>query len=166
MRTPRILIPALLLLGLVACENEPVTVAVDTGQLDLVLGDYADERAQVIETVSAARGIELQNSGALDRAAARQALDLASHRESTHLGQDGSSPFDRVVAEGGELDQVREFIFRIEGQPDDLAARAASSWLAPFERNAVLIEPATHAAVAFAPVAEGGYVGVLLLAQH
>ena len=65
-----------------------------------------------------------------------------------------------------QTDGVREFIFQIEGEPEDLAERALAAWLAPFEDNGVMTEPATHAAVAFAPTADGGYVGGLLLAQR
>lgn len=61
---------------------------------------------------------------------------------------------------------VREFLFRVEGHMDDLGTRAAGTWLAPFEDNGVLTEPCTHAAVAFAPLEDGGCVGVLLLAQR
>ena len=168
-RTPRSLLSLLsllLLLGLVACESEPAEDAVDVSRLDQVLDDYSTERARVVESVSDARESALETSAALDRAAARQALDLAAHRTTTHVGRDGTSPFDRVRAEGGDLDEVREFIFRVEGDPEDLADRAAASWLAPFEDNAVRAVPATHVAVAFAPVNEGGYVGVLLLAQR
>jgi hypothetical protein len=164
--TSRALLALLLLLGLAACEDEPAIEAVDAAQLDLVLAEYSDARARVLESVAVARETELAASAALDRAAARQALDLADHRTTTHIGLDGTSPFDRLRAHGGELRDVREFIFRIEGDPEDLAAKAAASWLAPFDDNAVLTEPATHAAVAFAPVDEGGYVGVLLLAHR
>lgn len=166
MSLSRILLSALLLVGLVACENEPPAEVVDAGLLDQVLSDYSGARATVVARVADAREAELETSGALDRAAARQALDLSTHRTSTHMGQDGTSPFERMRAEGATLENVREFIFRIEGEPADLGARAAASWLAPFDENGVLTEPATHVAVAFAPVAEGGYVGVLLLAQR
>ena len=166
MRTRNILLSLILATGVVACESEPASEAVDTGQLDLVLAEHSGDREAVVERVSEAREQDLDTSVALDRAAARQAVDLARHRTSTHMGHDGTSPFERLRAEGGDLDHVREFIFRIEGEPEDLAARAAASWLAPFEDNAVLTEPATHVAVAFAPVDDGGYVGVLLLAQR
>jgi uncharacterized protein YkwD len=154
-----------LLFGLVACESETETYT-DPGQVDAVLSEYAAERAEVIAAIGDARGIELSSSPALDRAAARHALELAGHRTSTHLGADGSSPVERIREAGARMRGVREFIFRIEGDPEDLGRRAAHTWLAPFDDNAVLTEPCTHAAVAFAPLEEGGSVGVLLLAQR
>jgi len=139
---------------------------VNANSIDTVLNEHAADRDQVISSLADARDIELGTSTALDRAAARHAIDLADRRLSTHIGSDGSSPRERLSDAGVRMDGVREFIFQIQGEPENLAERALAAWLAPFEDNAVLTEPATHAAVAFAPIAEGGYVGVLLLAQR
>ena len=160
------LLSLLLLVGLVACETDSGTPAVDAGQIDAVLSEYSADRAAVMSAISDARGMELATSATLDQAAARHALDLAHHRTATHMGQDGSSPHQRMHEAGGDMRHVREFIFRIEGDPEDLGAAAATTWLAPHDQNAVLTEPCTHAAVAFAPLEEGGCVGVLLLAQR
>ena len=162
----RILLSLALIGGLVACESEPMDTGVDTNRIDTVLDEHAGDRGQVISTLAAARDTELNTSTALDRAAARHALDLADRRVSTHIGSDGSSPRERLSDAGLVMDGVREFIFQIQGEPEDLAERALATWLAPFEGNGVLTEPATHAAVAFAPTETGGYVGVLLLAQR
>jgi len=155
-----------LLLGLVACDSEPEPAAVDPVQSDSLLEEYSAERAVVVAAVGEARGMELATSSALDLAAVRQAMDLASHRTATHMGQDGSSPMDRMRAAGAQMHDVHEFIFRIEGHRDDLGHQAAAAWLAPMEDNPVLTQPCTHAAVAFAPTEDGGCVGVLLLAQR
>jgi uncharacterized protein YkwD len=164
--TTRILLSLALLCGLAACESEPMDTGVDANSIDTVLNEHAADRDQVISSLADARDIELTTSTALDRAAARHALDLADRRMSTHIGRDGSSPRERLSDAGAEIDGVREFIFQIQGEPENLAERALATWLAPFEDNAVLTEPATHAAVAFAPTEDGGYVGVLLLAQR
>ena len=160
-----ILLSLILMLGLVACEPERYPES-STGEVDAVLVEYSAERATVVSAIADARDLDLQTSEALDRAAASHALDLARHRTSTHLGQDGSSPRERMRRAGSQMRDVREFIFRIEGHCEDLGAMAAGTWLAPHDENAVLTEPATHAAVAFAPLEEGGSVGVLLLAQR
>jgi uncharacterized protein YkwD len=156
----------LLIVGLVACGEEPEQASVDPGQLDTVLAEYSADRAAVIAAVGEARGMELQTSNALDRAAARHALDLASHRTATHMGQDGSHPMTRLHEAGAGMSDVREFIFRVESDPEDLGRSAAMAWLAPMKDNGVLTEPGTHVAVAFAPLEDGGCVGVLLLAQR
>jgi uncharacterized protein YkwD len=163
---------SLLLLGsltsLVACESspEPEATSADAGRIDGVLDEYATARAEVLSSIAAARDLDLTNDRTLDRAAARHALDLAERRETSHLGSDGSSPQSRLRASGFAGRQAREFLFQIQGEPEDLGASAAKSWLAPFEDNGVLTEPATHAGVAFAPTSDGGYVGVLILAQR
>ena len=160
------LLSLFLMLGLMACESDTETPGVDSGQIDTVLQDFSSERAEVVAAISDARGIELDSSSALDYAAARHALDLAGHRTSTHMGEDGTSPMERIHAAGSGMKHVREFIFRIEGHRDDLGHRASKTWLAPFDDNAVMTEPCTHVAVAFAPVEDGGCVGVLLLGQR
>jgi hypothetical protein len=162
----RILLSLALMGGLVGCESEPMDQGVDANRIDTALTDYAADRGQVISSIADARDIELTTSTALDRSAARHALDLADRRVSTHIGSDGSSPMERLSDAGMEMDGVREFIFQIRGEPKDLAGSALATWLAPFKDNGVLTEPATHAAVAFAPTEDGGYVGVLLLAQR
>jgi hypothetical protein len=156
----------ILLVGLAACGEEPERAAVDPGQLDTVLAEHSADRAAVIAAVGEARGTELETTVALDRAAARHALDLASHRTATHMGQDGSHPMARLRDAGAEMSGVSEFIFRVESDPEDLGGSAAAAWLAPIKDNGVLTEPCTHAAVAFAPLEDGGWVGVLLLAQR
>ncbi|RKZ13344.1 hypothetical protein DRQ53_13455 [bacterium] len=172
MSAKRILLSLILLVGLAACESDTPDPVADPGQIDQALSEFASARSQVIQSLGEARGADLSESAALDRAAARHALDLATHRTSTHIGLDGSSPGERIASHGGQMDRQREFIFRIEGDPGDqsdyadLADRALATWLAPLPDNAVLTESATHAAVAFAPTRDGGYVGVLLLAQR
>jgi uncharacterized protein YkwD len=173
-KAARILFSLLLLGGLagltslVACESSPETEATpaDAGQIDGVLDEYATARAEVLSSIAAARNLDLATDRTLDRAAARHALDLAERSESSHIGADGSSPQARLQASGFAGRHAREFLFQIQGEPADLGASAAKSWLAPFEDNGVLTEPATHAGVAFAPTADGGYVGVLILAQR
>jgi hypothetical protein len=155
-----------LLAGVVACDPGTEDPGPDPDQLEAVLKKYSSNRSEVIVAIGKARGKTLERSVELDRAAARHALDLATHRTSTHMGEDGSWPAQRIREAGGEMQSVREFIFRIEGDRDDLGALAAQTWLAPHDQNAVLTEPCTHAAVAFAPLEEGGCVGVLLLAQR
>ena len=155
-----------LLAGLIACAPGSEDPGPDAEQLEAVLKKYSGDRSEVLLAIGNARGTELGRSAKLDRAAARHALDLAGHRTSTHMGQDGSGPAQRIREAGDRMRDVHEFIFRIEGDRDDLGAIAAQTWLAPHEQNAVLTEPCTHAAVAFAPLDEGGYVGVLLLAQR
>ncbi len=172
MSATKILLSLLLLVGLTACESDTPDTVAGPGQIDQVLDEFVSARSQVIQSLGDARGTDLSASAALDRAAARHALDLATHRTSTHLGLDGSSPRERIASHGGQMNRQREFIFRIEGDPGDqadhtdLADRALATWLAPLPDNAVLTESATHAAVAFAPTMDGGYVGVLLLAQR
>jgi len=161
-----LLLSLCLLLGLVACESGTEDPGPDPEQLEAVLEEYNGERTQVILAIGDARGMELATSVELDRAAARHALDLAQHRASSHLGEDGSSPMQRIHEAGCDVQGAREFMFRVEGDPDDLGAYAARTWLAPFKDNGVLTEPCTHAAVAFAPLEDGGCVGVLLLAQR
>jgi uncharacterized protein YkwD len=166
MRKSGILLALVLALGLVACESETPEPVIEPAQLDAVLAEYSADRAEVVSAIAEARDLDLQTTEALDRAAARHALDLASHRTSTHMGGDGSSPMERLRHAGAGMKSVREFIFRIEGDRDDLGNRAAKTWLAPVGHNGVLTEPCTHAAVAFAPLEDGGCVGVLLLAQR
>lgn len=165
-RATGILVSVLLVTGFAACESSPDSPATDLALVEASLDQFATDRARVIQAVGAAREQELHQTTPLDHAAARHALDLAQHRTSTHMGFDGSSPSQRVAMHGVRMDSVSEFIFQIEGEPDDLGARAAATWLAPFEDNAVRTETATHAAVAFAERTDGGYVGVLLLAQR
>ena len=166
MRKSGILLALVVAIGLVACESDTPEPAIEPGQVDAVLAEYSNDRAEVIAAISEARDLDLETTPGLDRAAARHALDLASHRTSTHIGVDGTSPIERMRMSGSEMKRVREFIFRIEGHRDDLGRRAAKTWLAPMGKNGVLTEPCTHAAVAFAPLEDGGCVGVLLLAQR
>lgn len=161
-----ILLSLILVFGLAACAPGTEDPGPDPEQLEAVLAKYSSDRSEVLLAIGNARGEELGRSPELDRAAMRHALDLATHRTATHMGEDGSSPAERIREAGGQMEGVREFIFRIEGDRDDLGAIAAATWLAPHDENAVLTEPATHAAVAFAPLEEGGCVGVLLLAQR
>lgn len=166
MKTTGILLSLILAFGLVACDPGTEDPGPDPEQLAEVLAKYSSDRSEVLLAIGQARGIEFETSEELDRAAMRHALDLSRHRTITHMGDDGSGPAQRIREAGGQIDGVREFIFRIEGDRDDLGAIAAQTWLAPLDDNAVLTEPATHAAVAFAPLDEGGCVGVLLLAQR
>jgi uncharacterized protein YkwD len=110
--TTRILLSLALLCGLAACESEPMDTGVDANSIDTVLNEHAADRDQVISSLADARDIELTTSTALDRAAARHALDLADRRMSTHIGRDGSSPRERLSDAGAEIDGVREFIFQ------------------------------------------------------
>jgi len=168
-KAARILVSLFLLVplaGLVACESSPEQSPAGDHQIDAVLDEYASARAEVLSALSKTRGIDLGGDETLARAAARHALDLAERREATHLGTDGSSPRTRLAEMGFATSSAREFLFQIQGEPADLGASAARSWLAPLEGNGVLSEPANRAGVAFAPTADGGYVGVLLLAQR
>lgn len=176
MSTTRILLALTLMAGLsafAACDSGDQDTRTDLTQVasvdravDRSLDEFAAARSEVLAGIDRARGQQLVRNTALDRAAARHALDLAGRRTMTHIGQDGSSPLGRAGAYGAQLGKVSEHIFRIEGEPTDLGDRALAAWVAPFADNAVLTDPATHIAVAFAESPDGGYVGVLLLAQR
>lgn len=132
------------------------------GQAALAGGDAADlgpaTRAAINSLREASGRAPLTVSGALTRAAAAHAGDMARSDRFSHTGRDGSSVGDRVRRQGYGYCFVAENIARGQAAPDEVLG----DWMASPGHRRNLLDPR---ATGFALVRGPGRIWVMVLGR-